>query len=187
MGGTGIGLVDETVSGVTDAVGQSLTAVGQGIGAGLNAGLSAVETGLDATVGAGFNALHEGLDDIGLGSSATPESMDADAVADVGAVGGEPEIPTLINPSVVSAEAAPTTETPAETSATDTGVTDAPSGQVSEAPTVTPAPATSAPGTLLRRRRRTPTIMTGPQGVMGGSVVPTRRSRSLSRQTLLGG
>lgn len=61
-----------------------------------------------------------------------------------------------------------------------------------EAPTVSPSQATSAPGTLLRRRRRTRTILTSPQGVGGlggeGSAFRgNRRTRSLPRQTLLGG
>ena len=62
--------------------------------------MGGIEGLLDATVGAGFNAVQEGLDSIGLGSSATPESMAADAVAEAGAVGGEPEVPVGRQPLI---------------------------------------------------------------------------------------
>jgi hypothetical protein len=57
-----------------------------------------------------------------------------------------------------------------------------------EAPMVTPKPATAAPGTLLRQRRRSRTILTTPAGVLGGyTSSPARRTRSLPRKSLLGG
>jgi hypothetical protein len=98
-------LMPSSVSQVTNIPGelsnvanQAQVAAGQAIGQGLNTGLGFLSnqsnTGLlDTTIGAGFNEIQEGLDNIGLGSSATPESIAADAVAEAGAVGGEPEIP----------------------------------------------------------------------------------------------
>ena len=92
----------------------------------------------------------------------------------------EPVVTPL--PEIVSAEepGPPLTKTPEA----DTGFTPAPE---EPAPMVSPKPASAAPGTLLRRRRRTRTILTSPQGVLGGSAAPARRTRSLPRKTLLGG
>jgi hypothetical protein len=124
-------------------------------------------------------------------------SSDPDPTGEGGAMGGpsdaelrdEYPVETAVTPlpEVVDApsDAAPEmARTPAATSTTTSASADA--------PTVTPSPATSAPGTLIRRRRRSRTILTSPQGVgvlggEGSALRGTRRTRSLPRQTLLGG
>lgn len=106
------------------------------------------------------------------------QTFDTQAAYDAGNLAKQVE--RLNPPNVADAPTADTGTSPGTGAGTDTSTGDA------AGPTVTPGQATATPGTLLRRRRRTQTILTSPQGVLGGSQ-PVRRTRSLPRQTLLGG
>ena len=123
------------------------------------------------------------------GSLAGDGSSDPDPGGEAGEVGG----PAIINSGAAPAApaAGSVVSPPAEpvTKETSTGAVATPSADPPAAPSVTPNRATAAPGTLLRRRRRTQTILTSPQGVLGGAVSTRagRRTRSLPRKTLLGG
>jgi hypothetical protein len=145
----------------------------------LDAKASPVESLLGGTLGYAASQMADAVGRAGL--SVEDPSMSQEE-------GGEPYTPpepvVTPLPEIVSAEepGPPLTKTPA----TDTGFTPAPAAEEPAGPTVSPKPASAAPGTLLRRRRRTRTILTSPQGVVGPAV-PARRTRSLPRKTLLGG
>ena len=136
-----------------------------------------------------------------LGMSTGPghdEGSTADAASEgegspgVGGAGGSGEGTTLLtqpDPAVVT-PLPEVVDTPGEV------VPDLDKGTSAASPTVTPNTPTPAPGSLIRRRRRSSTILTTPQGVgqLGGdgsALRGSRRTRSLPvgvpRQTLLGG
>jgi|TARA_Y100000310_G_scaffold48435_2_gene44903 cell division septation protein DedD len=125
------------------------------------------------------------------GSLAGDDSSDPDPGGEAGEVGGPPEPVETPRPAAPAPPSTPVATPPAEpvTKEPSTGAVAAPSAEPPAAPTATPNKATAAPGTLLRRRRRTQTILTSPQGVLGGAVSTRagRRTRSLPRKTLLGG
>ena len=120
-------------------------------------------------------------------SMAGDASEDPDPTGEQGEIGGfdqqtfdAQQVYHLGGENVTDAPTADTGTSPGTGAGTDTSTGDG------SGPTVTPGQATAAPGTLLRRRRRTQTILTSPQGILGESQ-PARRTRSLPRQTLLGG
>ncbi len=205
---SGIGVDDGSMMDPEGYEGQSgFTAsgapgMGQGIGPSPDAGepmgfSEAMEIGLNKAVEKdptmmGLSAIVPGMGILGLAAAldnAPPGSLAASPGDDPGegpegGPEGPPEPVVTPLPEIVSAGE---TEPPLiKTPATDTGVTTAPAAEEPAGPTVSPKAASAAPGTLLRRRRRTRTILTSPQGVVGPAV-PARRTRSLPRKTLLGG
>ena len=148
----------------------------------LDAKASPVESLLGGTLGYAASQMADAVGRAGL--SVEDPSMSQEE-------GGEPYTPpepvvTPLPEIVSTGEAEPPLTDMGKTPATDTGFTPAPAAEEPAGPTVSPKPASAAPGTLLRRRRRTRTILTSPQGVVGPAV-PARRTRSLPRKTLLGG
>jgi hypothetical protein len=129
-----------------------------------------------------------------LGIHGLDDPSDPDPTGEGGAIGGpsdaelRDEYPIGARVVSASSDAAPdVADTSAATSAATSTTTSASAAQASD---ITPSPATPAPGTLIRRRRRTRTILTTPQGLLGGegsALRGTRRTRSLPRKTLLGG
>tara|TARA_R110002020_G_scaffold4642_3_gene20053 strand:- start:1891 stop:2715 length:825 start_codon:yes stop_codon:yes gene_type:complete len=150
----------------------------------LDAKASPVESFLGGTLGYAASQMADAVGRAGL-SVEDPSFADDEGGWDAPGPPPEPVVTPL--PEIVSTgEAEPPLTDMGKTPATDTGVTAAPAAEEPAGPTVSPKPASAAPGTLLRRRRRTRTILTSPQGVVGPAV-PARRTRSLPRKTLLGG
>ena len=190
---SGLGLTSEdtTTEDVANAMGRAgELSMGQAISLGAaksgvvdskgNLNPLAVISPTMSLVAAIANAPHGSLGDHGMNSS-DPGGEDGGFDGPAGAVVlTDTATSTPTSPMVVDTGA-----TGAPIAKTDTG-TGTPAGD-SAGPTVTPGQSTAAPGTLLRRRRRTQTILTSPQGVLGGSAMPARRTRSLSQKTLLGG
>lgn len=136
-------------------------------------------------------ALGPGLDE----GSTDAAASEGEGSPGVGGAGGSGEGTTLLtqpDPAVVT-PLPEVVDTPGEVVPDlDKGT----SAASDASPTVTPNTPTPAPGSLIRRRRRSSTILTTPQGVgqLGGdgsALRGSRRTRSLPvgvpRQTLLGG